>query len=1179
MLRDARLGLECGSCLVSRPRRRDFLAVLAAASAYRPSPLEAADEFPVQFREVPPCADLRPLVRAENDIFRGERHGLEVERVLSSMIQNGGLPLATQIRGSSPMPDRYVEDGRVLHAVYASGAEDFAAGMTRWIEALGEVRRAEFRALPDDVVRFEVSSRGPASLEHRTGQWRMTWDGDYLAGFEPLSETVARSHAPLFEDATAELFGAVPEFSEHLGRGVPYWRSRLDSATGIGVYGNQGVSVGDIDGDGWDELYVCQPAGLPNRLYSRRDGSWVDVTAEAGVGLLDDTSHALFLDLRNSGLQDLIVLTSGGPLLFLNDGTGRFRRRDNAFQFANKAQGTFAGMAAADFDGDGKVDLYLCSYLYFQSEDQYRYPAPYHDARNGPPNFLFRNELGDDGEGFLRDVTVEAGFGHNNDRYSFAAAWCDYDEDGHPELYVANDFGRNNLYKYVQGSFRDIAEEAGLHDVGPGMSAAWFDYDRDGSLDLYVTNMWTATGQRVVRDQAFKPAEEGVPRSQYHGHTKGNSLYRNRGDGSFEYAGAVEAVEMGRWSWSGDGFDFDLDGTPEILVTAGMITHSRERDKDLGSFFWRQVVANSPADARPSPDYETGWNCLNQLVREDYSWNGNEPNVYYVREGGVYRDFSGVSGLDRALDSRAFAVTDFDGDGRLDLFLKSRLGPQLLAFRNQASKGRQPMVIELEGTRSNRDGIGAVVRVETEGGTSAQVVSAGSGYISQHTKKLHFGLGDQTRARQVTVTWPSGETQVFDDLDVGYRYRVREGDLNLERALLGSPTRLRSSPHRITSDNSLVFEPTWLVDPLQLPEPAEDGFLLLVQGETPEFPADIPHQVVDLASGPAGRAAAFSIFRRYLFDYRTGLAPPIAFLVALKGKVFKVYPSIPEAAVARADLELVQGRGTHPPALPFDGQYHAAYPRRNHFRMGSAYMQAGHPAIASTYLREAATSENGRENFKVWLTLGQAELQVGNVDRAERDLSHASNLRPDSPQVWNNLGGVAMAREDFVAALKHFRRALELNEDLTYALVNAAQAHVRLGNPIDAERLLQRALDLDPNDAEAANKLGLIWARQGRLGEARALFQRAIESQRNHAEAINNLAVLYLQSTQVDDAIAAFRYGIEQIPDFDSFYMNLARVHADRGDYARSRQVLQQLLERKPGHTAARRVLIQLQGR
>jgi len=132
--------------------------------------------------------------------------------------------------------------------------------------------------------------------------------------------------------------------------------ARLDPATGIGIYGSNGIAVGDIDNDGADEVYVCQPGGLPNRLYKDMDGKFRDITEQAGVGVLDDTSCGLLLDLRNAGHQDLIVLRSSGPALFLNQGDGTFRLRDDAFRFATLPQGSFTGMAAADYDRDGKLD-------------------------------------------------------------------------------------------------------------------------------------------------------------------------------------------------------------------------------------------------------------------------------------------------------------------------------------------------------------------------------------------------------------------------------------------------------------------------------------------------------------------------------------------------------------------------------------------------------------------------------------------------------------------------------------------------------------------------------------------------------------------------------------------------------------------------------------------------------
>ncbi len=150
------------------------------------------------------------------------------------------------------------------------------------------------------------------------------------------------SPRPLFRDVTAEMFGSTQSFQEQLLRGVPYWRGRLDSASGIDVYGNNGIAVGDIDGDGRDEVYVCQPGGLPNRLYKLdEDGRMRDITERWGVGVLDDSTAALILDLRNTGRQDLVVLTTSGPLLFVNDGAifqtqaampsdSRIRRREHS---------------------------------------------------------------------------------------------------------------------------------------------------------------------------------------------------------------------------------------------------------------------------------------------------------------------------------------------------------------------------------------------------------------------------------------------------------------------------------------------------------------------------------------------------------------------------------------------------------------------------------------------------------------------------------------------------------------------------------------------------------------------------------------------------------------------------------------------------------------------------------
>ena len=171
----------------------------------------------------------------------------------------------------------------------------------------------------------------------------------------------------------------------------------------------------------------------------------------------------------------------------------------------------------ADYDRDGFLDLYLCVYAYVigASEDKAGPPTPYHDAQHGPPNVLLRN----DGHGHFVDVTADVGLDQHNDRFSFASAWADYDEDGWPDLLVANDFGRKNLYHHdglVNGRphFTDVADRAGVEDYGAGMSAAFLDYDNDGHLDIYTGNMWTAAGQRITASPSFQARGAGRhPRS------------------------------------------------------------------------------------------------------------------------------------------------------------------------------------------------------------------------------------------------------------------------------------------------------------------------------------------------------------------------------------------------------------------------------------------------------------------------------------------------------------------------------------------------------------------------------------------------------------------------------------------------------------------------------------------
>lgn len=1121
----------------------------------------AATPFPVEFRLRPPYFQLSQYAEPGTDEFRGERPALELESNLREAVRSGLAPVKPGLRGRLPFPKEYQSIGPgVLRAVY-EGDGEVASGWKAWLASMGKIRRAQFYRLPGDVLRYDIRSENRSRLEHRIGSWKCGSEDGALTWVEPVEEFLTFSEKPWFRDVTAYSFASEPAFEKQFAKGVPYWRSGMDPACGIDLYGENGIAAADIDGDGQDEIFVCQPGGLPNRLLKfDSQGRARDISKEAGLDLLDDTTGALFVDLRNSGHQDLVLVTINWPMLFLNDGKGRFRLVEDAFRFGKQPQGTFTSVAAADFDRDGRLDLYFCSYVYFQSEAQYRYPVPYHDAQNGPRNYLFKNRL-DTPKPHFEDVTAESGMDHNNNRFSFAATWCDYNFDGWPDVYVTNDFGRNNLYKNEGGKFRDVAADAGLEDMGPGMSAAWLDYDGDGKPDLLVSNMWSACGQRVVNDPAFGVTKQDPSvKPFYQRHVKGDSLYRNNGDGTFEYVGDKEGVEIVPWSWSCDGCDFDNDGTPEIYIACGMLTNNNE--SDLMSYFYRQVVSKSPPSYRPAPGYEEGWNSINQLVRQEYSWAGSEPNVFFVRRGGRFHDFSGVSGLDLAEDSRAFAFVDIDGDGNLDLVLKSRLAPQVRVFQNACGVGRGSIGFQLRGTKSNRDAIGA--RVEVDG--QVKWVMAGSAYISQHTKKLYFGLGDKRRAQKVRIVWPSGLEQDLGSRDSGSLYEVTEGDANVKETRFRARVEWPASDE-IRVDNEAKLRTTWMWEPVPLPERRTGPALVVLHaGESiPRLPVSV--QEVDLRKIAKDIVAGYAIFRRYLFEYRRDLETPLWMLIDREGRLRKVYEDTPSAAEAEADVRSLGGPLPDPRGLPLEGKYVNA-PRRDYYKFGGALLQAGYYEPALPYLEEVL--RRNPDNAKALLAVGRIHLQGNRLPQARESLRRALAINPSTPEGWNELGGVESASGDQAAAMAAYEKALSLAPDLPYALINMAHAQEKLGKMADAESYYLRALSADSKNGDAANGLGLLLAKQGRTAEAKKLFEQAISIRRDDSSAINNLGVLYLNTGQVNDAIAAFQYGIQAAPDDELLYMNLARVWVKLGEREKAKDVMRSLQARKPDSEMAK---------
>jgi Tfp pilus assembly protein PilF len=1035
--------------------RRRFLLAAAAVAAVPPFKLPA--DAPVA--HAAPYLSLEKYIEPGSDEFAEEKTAAAIVRTLNAALLNGSLPAPANIFPSGHHP----KAPDVQEATFTGKL----GGWSEWVQSLGDIQRAQFHVLPQDLVMFEVTSRKQDLLWHTTGHWRFEWKDGELASLHAVEQQTAIASEPFFRDVTEAAFRNSTVLKDQLSKGIPYWRSRLDPATGIDVYGSNGIAVGDIDNDGIDEVYVCQPGGIPNRLLKfQADGTLVDITGQWNAHVLDDTSAALFLDLRNSGHQDLVILRGGGPVLLLNEG-GTFRIRTDAFDFKTTPQGGFTGMAAADYDRDGKLDLYLCCYVYFQSEAQYTYAAPYHDARNGPPNFLFRNKLNADGSGTFMDVTGESGLNDNNNRFSFAPAWCDFNDDGWPDLYVANDFGRKNFYINKEGHFRDEAATLGVDDVGPGMSAAWFDANHDGRADLYVANMWTAAGQRVIHSPHFVPAQTPQVRQAYLGHTMGNSLLQQTADHTFSDVSMPQHVAFGRWAWAAGGHDLDNDGQQEIFVTCGMLTNESKIKSDLSSFFWRQVVNKSPLTAESSIAYQNGWNALNQWIREDYSWNGHEPNVLHVKRGDRYYDFSGVSGLDFADDSRAFAVLDFDNDGRPDLILKSRLGPQVRILQNNWAESNTAIAFRLTGTASNRDAVGA--RVEVDGQT--KWLCAGSEFLSQHSKRMLFGLGKAATAKSVKVKWPSGHEQTFTNLEAGQTYSLIEGSSKIQAEPFQAP---RPLPHAQTKkDNSLALADTWFLEALPLPEPQSGPRLL----------------VLDFTGAESDKRAQYEIFRRYLFDWRAPLESKLVLLLNQDGHGAKIYASLPSAEQVKADTAALETPALDR-AVPFPGYYVTAR-FRDFFKFGAAYLWAGYYAQALPYLE--AVLQHSPNNLRVLLLAAQVSSELNVASRTEDFYRRAVEADPHSAEANNGLGLALGHRGEWADARKYLERAIELRHDYSEAVNNLGVLFTQQGKLSDAIAAFQYGIKVAPDEDILYLNLGRAYVQSGKMDRAREVMQQLLD--------------------------------------------------------------------------------------
>ncbi|MDB4505274.1 VCBS repeat-containing protein [bacterium] len=429
-------------------------------------------------------------------------------------------------------------------------------------------------------VKFKVTEVDDLTTRHHveanregaeySATWTCLWNQNTPPALRKIQvekfETVF-SKEPWFQDATLSTIGFNPRFDAQVMHGIEYWSERITRIGDLAMSGHHGLAVGDVNGDGLEDLYVCDGGSLPNQLYLQQpDGTAKEVAAEWSVAWLEDSRSALLVDLDNDGDQDLVVATIAMIAFAENIENKKFQLR-----------GGFPGapypfsLSAADFDNDGDLDIYTC--VYSAGDDsasgkrgfEATSPVPFNDAENGGRNVLLAN-LGDFKFG---DFTQQVGLDQNNTRWSFAASWEDFDRDGDPDLYVANDFGRNCFYRNDKGTFTNIAPTTGVEDMAAGMSVSWGDYNRDGQADLLIGNMFSSAGRRVAFQRDFDKGKTGMAR--------GNSLFSANED-TFQDVSISSGITNGGWAWSSGFADLNNDGWQDLVVANGYLTNTRDDD-------------------------------------------------------------------------------------------------------------------------------------------------------------------------------------------------------------------------------------------------------------------------------------------------------------------------------------------------------------------------------------------------------------------------------------------------------------------------------------------------------------------------------------------------------------------------------------------------------------------------
>jgi len=565
--------------------------------------------------------------------------------------------------------------------------------------------------------------------------------GTRLAVSFLASRSSRENSSPRFHDGTSEAGLGAPRHDP------PY---KLTNWLIGDIWPGSGVAVLDYDQDGAEDLFVGD--SVRSILY-RNDGHghFTDVTEKAGLAKSPTEGIAATGvaagDVNGDGYPDLFVTDAFGPArLFLNRGDGTFEDATERSGIRLSRQTRTA--AFADVDGDGDLDLFVCVTGDYYSQ----MPNPPYDANDGARNHLYLN----DGHGHFTEATKKWGLSKAR-RWSLSAFFADYDGDGRPDLFVTNDFGLTNLYRNEEGhAFADVTRRADAEIRAYGMSGTWGDFDGDGLLDLYLTG--TDTQWYFLHEYPSMPV--GLPGRMFlpvaiawmEKMATGNSLLIQRPDHTFENATARSGAEHAGWNWSAIAADLDNDSHLDLYATNGMWGDGRDHDREL-EFWWDSLAYWD--------DYVAGKRTFD---RKGAGIAGIERDRYFHNRGAaspLFEERAFLEGLDLETNGRAAVAFDANGDGALDVYVRSVQAPEAIFFGSRRP-GEHFLRVRLRGKAGvdNRDGVGARVTATLPDGRPLVVETGNaSGYLSTASPIAHLGLGGATRLPRLVVRWPSGRTQ------------------------------------------------------------------------------------------------------------------------------------------------------------------------------------------------------------------------------------------------------------------------------------------------------------------------------------------------------------------------------------------------------------------------------------